>query len=76
MAIKQLRTLIAANQKSKEEKSTISLESYRRGYQHGTMESYEFVQRYSHSERLNHHLFDFIKERDIEVKSLKSLFSF
>ena len=53
-----------------EEKADVKVESYRHGYQHGTSDSYDFIERYSTNRLLKNQLLEFIQQRDSEMADL------
>ena len=48
----------------------MKVESYRHGYQHGTSDANEFIQKYSNNRLLKSQLLEFIQQRASEMGDL------
>jgi hypothetical protein len=55
-----------------DEKSSTKIDTYRRGYQNGIYNTYEFIEKYSDTDRLLTNLRQHIKQQEIELKNMTS----
>ncbi|CAF3158081.1 unnamed protein product [Rotaria sp. Silwood2] len=75
MATKYIRCLISSNKKSFEpfsfdKKSNSKLDAYRSGYYNGLCDIYEYIEQYTNDKQLLNNTFQYINEKEIELKDL------
>ncbi|CAF3730583.1 unnamed protein product [Rotaria sp. Silwood1] len=75
MAVKYIRCLLSSNQKTFEpfsfdKKSNLKLDAYRSGYYNAICDTYEHIEKHTNDKQLLTDVFQYIKEKEIELKDI------